>query len=269
MQNSLKAVLFLLLLTSMELSAVEKDSKVAISLISMRMDYREYDNSGSILDSEKSNFLDIAGIGLKYSYKLLKAEDTYSQIDVNYMGVYGHTDYVGSFLGSGNPYGSVTSKTHNSVHDIEVVYKKYHYMGGPFELHYGLGVGYRSWKRELSASQIETYKWFSLRPLIGLQILSTKVLSFGIETQYQYGINPTMDSSNPSASFDLGSADIIQVDMNINYIYNSDIDLFTKFRFEEQSIDRSNVVVVGSTGYFEPDSTAKNQYLEIGLAFKF
>lgn len=269
MQNSLKVILFLLLLGSMNLSAEEKDSKVAISLISMRMDYREYDNSGSILDSEKSNFLDIAGIGLQYSYKFLKAEDAYSQIDVNYIGVYGNTDYVGSLLGSGNTYGSVTGKTHNSVYDVEIVYKNYHYMGGPFELHYGLGVGYRSWRRELSASQVETYKWFSLRPLIGLQIFSTKSLSFGIEAQYQYGINPTMNSSSPSASFDLGSADIIQVAMNINYVYNSDIDLFTKLRVEEQSIDRSNVVVVGSTGYFEPDSTAKNQYLEIGLAFKF
>jgi len=269
MQNSLKIILFLLLLGNMSLSAEAKDSKVAISLISMRMDYREYDNSGSILDSEKSDFSDIAGIGLKYSYKFLKAEDTYSQIDVNYMGVYGHTDYVGSLLGSGNPYGSVTGKTHNSVHDIETVYKKYHYIGGPFEFHYGLGAGYRSWRRELSANQVETYKWFSIRPLIGLQILSTKLLSFGIEAQYQYGINPTMDSSNPSGKFDLGSADIIQVNLNINYVYNSDIDLFTKFKFEEQSIDRSNVVMIGGTSYFEPDSTAKNQYLEIGLAFKF
>ncbi len=73
-----------------------------------------------------------------------------------------------------------------------------------------------------------------------------------------------MDEST-YGEFTLGGADIIELSLPISYKYNEKLDMFFEYVYQKQTIEKSNVV----SGYVEPDSTAKNQYLKAGFAFKF
>ena len=51
------------------------------------------------------------------------------------------------------------------------------------------------------------------------------------------------------------------------------MDMFIEATFQQQIIEKSNTIqrAIGVDTYdiFEPDSTANNQYLKLGMAFKF
>lgn len=166
--------------------------------------------------------------------------------------------------GSGDPIGTVVQTNVNSIVDFDVNYAQNYIVDKNIELKYGIGMGYRSWRRELFAWQVETYKWFSLRPMLGAKFAINKDLDIGLALEYQYGINPVMDEST-HGEFKLGGADIIEVSLPIKYRYNDNIKLLIEYVYQEQTIKKSNIV----DGYYEPESTANNQYLKLGVAFKF
>ena len=47
--------------------------------------------------------------------------------------------------------------------------------------------------------------------------------------------------------------------------FKNEFNYFHSCKYEKQTIDHSNVI----NGYYEPDSTAKNQYIKVGVDFKF
>lgn len=269
MQNGIKLWISLLLTLSATLSAQEVKSAYSIAILGMNMDYREYDNAGNILDSEKSKLYDTFGFEFGYSFFLLKKEDSYSKLDMSVMYINGSTDYVGSTLNSGNLYGSVVSTTVNDIIDTDLSWRQYNILNQKITLNYGLGIGYKYWRRALSANQVEVYDWFSLRPQVGLDWNFNKQIVVKTEVEYQYGINPTMTANNIGSDFNLGSADIWQATLGLNYRINERIDIFTDLIFEQQTINRSDVVTDNGIQYYEPDSTAYNQYLKFGVTFKY
>lgn len=252
-------------------SMYAKDSGVvsSVSLVGMSMDYREYNDGGTLLDSEKSSFTDLAGVEMNLGYIFSKDSSAYNQMRVNLMVLGGETDYKGSYLGSNALYGSVVSTTQNSVIDMDISYKRTNSLANNFELNYGLGLGYRFWERSLSASQVERYTWYSLRPMVGTTYEVSNKLNIGLALEYQYGMRPTMSASDPSLDFTLGSADIIEVSLPINYQFNERFNMFFEYVYQKQTITKSDVQYDGVTGYYEPDSTANNQYLKLGMGFKF
>ncbi len=181
----------------------------------------------------------------------------------------GDTTYKGAYLNSGLGYGSVISTTKNSIVDMDISYKRTNIMSNEFELNYGIGIGYRSWNRELSSYQLEIYEWYSFRPTIGMTFAINKKFSIGAFLEYQFGINPTMSESYHGLDFTLGGADIVELSLPVNYKYNEQVNFFFEATFQKQTIKESTVEYYGGTGYYEPDSTANNQYLKLGLAFKF
>jgi hypothetical protein len=243
-----------------------KDNYVfSASLVGMSMDYKEYDTNGVLLDSEESDFTELSGIDMSIDYILSKDVLSQSKVELNLMILGGDTLYKGSILGSGDPYGSLISTTENIVIDTDVSYKQSNVYNDFLELNYGIGFGYRYWERALSASQIEEYKWYSLRPMVGANFNIQKNLNIGVEVEYQYGLDTKMTSSNPNLEFKLGSADIWEISFPVNYKYSEKIDFIFEAVFQKQTIDESNVV----SGFYEPDSTAYNNYLKFGLAYKF
>lgn len=245
--------------------ATDSSLKPSIAFVGMSMDYREYDTSGQILDSEESSHLDLTGLEMSLGYTILDDGDSSSQVKVNLMILNGKTVYKGSYIGSGLPYGSVISSTNNIVIDTDVLYKRSNFFKNNIEFSYGIGIGYHEWERSLSASQVEVYSWFSFRPLVEISTIVKERLSLGLTVEYQYGFDTKMTLSNPSLEFTLGGADILEVSFPISYIYNEKIDLFFEVTLQKQMIVESNV----NSGYYEPESTAYNNYLKFGAGYKF
>jgi hypothetical protein len=275
MQTRLKLFIFIFVLffTATDSLAKEYDFRSSIALVGMSMDYREYNDNGVILDSEKSSFNDVTGFETAMEFYFLKGESFYSQVDVDLLLVNGETEYVGALLSSTEGYGSYISKTYNSVIDIDATYRSNHIINESLEFSYGLGLGFRYWKRSLSSTQEEAYYWLSLRPSIGLDIKPFEGFSIAPVVEYQYGILPTMYENTFDHNFKLGSADIIEFSLPLTYALNDTMDIFFVYTYQLQEITKSEVIqreYSGSTHYiWEPDSTANNQYLKFGMAFKY
>ncbi len=271
MQNSLKALVFFFVITFLPTVTCANDyrAKMYVSLVGMSMDYREYNDNGVILDSEKSDFIDVFGSEIGYIFYFLSDEVAYSQIDINLMSISGKTEYVGALLHSEDAYGSYKGKTNNSIEDISGIYRYNFILNDAVEFNAGIGLGFRYWIRGLSSVQEETYYWLSLRPSLGMKINIIDALYLAPVLEYQYGILPSMKASGFDSAFKLSSADIIKFSLPISYEIGERIEIFTAYTFEQQKIGRSENINKGTYYYYEPDSTANNQYIKFGVAFKY
>jgi len=245
--------------------AKEANFTASFAMVGMKMDYKEYLNNGSILDSEESQYDDITGSQMSIGYVFNKDELSYSHLKLNFMLLSGHTKYKGSYLGSGLPYGSVVSRTQNIILDTDVTFMHVKKVKKIFEFSYGLGLGYHEWERGLSSSQIEVYKWYYIKPHLGFSAMLNKDLKLGINIEYQHGFDTIMTSSNPKLDFTLGGVNIWEFSIPVTYVYNENIDFIFEITHRKQTIIESNV----NSGYYEPDSTAYNNYLKFGVGFKF
>ncbi len=233
------------------------------------MGYKEYSTTGNLLDSEKSQFTDIEGFEVGLDYLSSKEGNSYSKIKTSILRVIGNSAYTGSILGGASVYGSRTSTTANDIVDIGISYNIYHTLSNNLSYNYGLGFGYRSWRRALSVSQVETYQWLSLRPSIGMGMKIDSEFKTSIDVSYQHGLKPKMYASNLDSTFALGSANIVELALGLTYKFNEKMNFFTDYTLQKQTIGKSNTIVSGSYAYHEPDSIAYNQYLKLGVSFKY
>ena len=276
-------VVLMALLVSSNLYAKESGFSLSTALVGMSMDYREYDDNNVILDSEKStsNTGALFGPDLGFSYTKVLESGNYAELGVHFMIVSGETEYVGALFTSGEGYGSYRGTTKNIVFDTDIDYRFTHVFNSGFSLNYGMGVGYRSWRRELSSVQIEDYKWVSLRPQIGV-LYTISMFSVGLDLEYQYGLNPKMtilaDSENPDTTVNLGGANIIQICVPFTFSVHENVDLFIEYIYENQIIDKSDTAPylyydkygqLKNGMIHEPKSTANNSYAKFGAVFKF
>jgi hypothetical protein len=262
----IKRIIIVFLLCFSSLLSAQSRVEYLVSLVGVNMDYKEYDNAGTLLDSEKSHMNEILGAEFSYRFYL----DQSDRIDFNCMGSYGYSSYVGSYLEDDKGYGSVTSRTYNTLYDLSLYYNNLEISKiALFDLVGGLGVGYRFWNRELSTIQVEQYSWFSLRAKVGLAY-HQKNFSITPTIAYEFGINPKMDASGFQEEFKLSSADIMKFSLPIQYKLSEHLDFYGSYVFEYQKIQESNVLYGSNQkGYIEPDSKASNQYIKIGIVFKY
>ena len=69
----------------------------------------------------------------------------------------------------------------------------------------------------------------------------------------------------PNNKFLLGSANILQANVALNFHIANTLNISLQYTYEVQEIGASNIV----NGYYEPDSTAKNQYIRIGIIKRY
>lgn len=259
-------LVLLILLVSSHVSAKESGYSLSLSGVGMSMDYSEYLDDGSLFNTEESSLNGIMGAELKLTYTGVLENGDYIQSGFNISGLGGETQYTGGIIGSGLGYGSYLNATKDTIIDMEAEYKYTHRFNDTYAVVLGVGFGSRSWRRELSASQIEIYRWYSLRPKIGL-LYSEYKFSIGGLVEYQYGINPEMSLDIPGTYviLDLGSADIVKFTLPLTYQLSEKWIFFTEYVYEKQTIEKSNIV----EGWLEPRSEAYNQYLKFGAEFKF
>jgi hypothetical protein len=235
-----------------------------VSYTGLKMDYREYDRSNSILDSEKSDSLGISGIETSLETTLSTRGTSRTSVVMGYLMMQGETQYVGSILGSGNPYGSLVSKTQNTIYQPEM-YLKQSWIDSRSEVYIGLGGGYRFWERELPATQIEDYAWYYWKANVGAVYNLRNHLSIGAEASYTKAFSPKMTSSSPALEFTLHNVYSYGLSIPIVYRVNNRIGLRLESRFEKINIDDSDA----NSGYYEPRSTTNNIYTKLGVDFHF
>ncbi|MEA3370743.1 MAG: hypothetical protein U9Q40_05330 [Campylobacterota bacterium] len=265
-------VLFCILITT-NLFAKENSFTTSVSFVGMSMDYREYDKSGELLDTETSNYWDTGGVEVNFAYIIDQGESSHSTISYNFMMLTGNTVYRGSLRDSDEGFGSYIGSTLNTITDKDISYKQSKMISSDYELSYGIGLGYRYWERVLSMRQIEIYTWYSIRPMIGISTLRKDGLSFGAFLEYQYGFDTKMSASEPELNhtFTLGGADILEVTIPVKYNYKEDVAFVFEAVFQKQMIEESDrlYTLSGDAYYYEPDSTAYNSYLKMGIELNF
>lgn len=235
-----------------------------VSYSGLKMDYREYNRADAILDSEKSDSFGIGGLDTSLETTLSTRGTSRTSVVMSYLMMQGETQYVGSILGSGNPYGSLVSKTQNTIYQPEM-YLKQSWIDSNSELYMGLGGGYRFWERELSATQIEDYEWYYWKANMGVLYNLRNNLSMGGEVSYTKAFSPKMTSSNPALVFTLHNVYSYGLSIPIVYKVNDRIGLRFESRFEQINIDDSDA----NSGYYEPRSTTNNIYTKLGVDFHF
>lgn len=264
-----KYIFLLLMLITTNVFAKDNTFTSSVSFVGMSMDYKEYAMDGELLDSEESSYSDITGAEMSIGYMLSQDISSSSEVKFNFMILGGETKYTGSYIGSGLGYGSVVSTTQNTIIDTDISYKRKNIFKNSLELSYGIGLGYREWERALSASQIEVYSWYSIRPTIGIGTTIKEKFNLGISVEYQQGFDTKMTSSNPKLDFTLGGADILEFSVPFRYEHNENIEFFVEAIFQKQMIIESDVEYDGAYGYYEPESTAYNNYMKFGVQYRF
>jgi len=269
--------IIILLFFSTVLYAQKASFSSSVSVVGMSMDYREYDEDNILLDSEESSFYELMGTEFEFAYNIKHDNNDSSSINFNFLILFGITSYIGSLQGSNLGYASYVSKTVNVIMDTEIRYKYSDVIDENFNFLYGVGIGYRSWNRSLSQSQVEIYKWFSIRPSFGVNLKFNNGISLQPSVEYQHGFNTLMYESTYDYNFKLQSANIVKTELVLSYNYSNKINFFTAYEFQKQIIEKSDSIfrfVTTSSGVerheiFEPDSRAKNQYIRFGVLFKY
>jgi len=235
-------------------------SNIEYYFYSIDFDYKEYNSNGSYLDGDSSNFGSVKGIGVKYSDRslfpfYLKGEYAY-----------GSTHYDGSTWG-----GTPIRLTRDGVYLFTLE-------GGihPFKNPYYLALGYRYWNRgksDYAGDYDEKYYW----PYLGFgyfYLFKVNKLYLGTDLQYQYALNPKLDVELGSGTtLDLGVTNGLKFQLSGYLKYNKTLMFTVFYRYQYWHIHRSSmssIVLNGIKTYvIEPESYTRNQYLGIGVLYKF
>ena len=266
-----KIIFLLFILITTNIFAKDTQFTSSVSFVGMSMDYTEYGRDGRVLDTEESSYLDLSGVEISFGHTTYEDQSSSSEITFNFMILGGMTEYVGSLQGSVEGYGSYVGSTLNTVIDTDISYKRSTVFNNSVKLSYGIGLGYREWQRALSSAQIEGYTWYSIRPMVGISTFKNEGFNLGMFIEYQYGIETMMSASDLNYDFTLGGADILEVSFPVSYKYDENIDFFFEATLQKQMIKESNRLYTGNGAeyYYEPESTAYNNYLKIGIEYNF
>ncbi|QOP41945.1 hypothetical protein [Sulfurimonas marina] len=240
----------------------------SISLVNMELDYTETDVYGNFADSENSN--SILGFELGYGLDLSCSNYGCSNLEFNFSGLTGNSNYDGFKIKTGEPY---QGTTFNILYDFSVDYTMKKEFSA-IDLIYGAGAGYHAWYRELSSIQNELYSWFYITPIVGVSKELIDNFNIGVIAKYKYGIAPTMIANSISDEFKLGSANTFELSIPVEYSYTDEVNFFIEYIYSRQVIKRSNFL----SGYidgdyyeniYEPDSRTNDKYIKIGASIKY
>lgn len=261
----MKKLSLLLLLSSTLLFA--SDYSVQFGYKTTSYDYTETTSAG-VLDTEESDIAEINGLYVNLAQRLWEnsagGDDT---LEFYFSHTEGSTDYVGSLLGAGQPYGSYTSTTANTYNDVQLNFRRT-IPSDVLDYFVFAGVGYYSWERTLSLAQIETYHWYYAQVGVGVSKTFNKDWKLGLDIIAQRAFNQEMDADIPGivvATFDLGKTYTYKAGIPLTLKISDTVNFTSRLEYEYTEIGRSNVV----SGFYEPDSEQMNWNLYLGFDLKF
>jgi len=229
-------------------------------LLTVKVNYKEYADSGKFLDSESSSYSDMKGIGVRY--------DADEKIKYFLKGeyVYGSTVYSGSTWD-----GTFLSEKTNNVYIYNLQLGVY-----PFKNPYYISLGYRFWNRgkgDYSGDYNEKYYWHYASFGYAYKFIYAKN-SICVDFEYQYAFDPKLNADlGEGVKVDLGVTDGIKFRIQDSYKYSENVILSISYKYQLWHINRSDTVNVNIDGVsipiYEPESYTRNQYLGIGFIYKY
>lgn len=232
-----------------------------------KVDYTEnggtYGSDPGTMDTENGS---ISGGGVSLSFM----EDAFLGNDylyLSYKQASGNIDYVGAYLGSGLPYGSLHSSSGASIKDFSIRYGKGFVTGANSLITPYLEFGHHRWDRTLTAFQEENYKHRYYGLGANYQYAATDKLILSANVMVGHTMSAEMDTNSAELqSTSLGNAAIVRAGLGVDYAVSKKLHLSATYNYETFKYGHSQL---NGNGYYEPDSTTKyNQYtLGVGYAF--
>ena len=179
----------------------------------------------------------------------------------------GSTNYVGSYIGGGLPYGSVTTSSTAKIDDYSLTYGKGFNLGSQAMVTPYLQYGYHEWKRGLADGNQETYsnnyygagakvQYAPIEKLVlGANYFSGRTMQSKISTNQSVFPGESLgNSAQTSYGFSVDYA--ISKDFHANLGYEH-----TQFKYGASPLY--------GTGFFEPNSTTKQNTVSLGFGYAF
>lgn len=259
----IKSILLIPILSAAALYG--SDYFLSVSADTTKFDYAETDSNGDLLDTERADFGNIYGF-------TLSLQPRYYGFYLNASYAKGDTDYVGSLVGSGDPYGSYRTITTNELEDYTFGYKSTAFLdpSNKIEMPIIVGIGYRRWLRQLHgspgvASVDELYDWGYYTIGTGLHFRLSNTVVIGADAEYRKAFSAQMYENYHGYTFDLKNVHGYKITVPFEIVHTPRLSTFISYNYEYWNIGASNEI----NTWYEPDSETKNQTLSFGLKFKF
>lgn len=242
--------------------AWSSDYSLSLSVDTTRFDYAETSRTGSLLDTETSDFGDIVGISMRYEPRM----------NGFYLGMSyaeGDTDYIGGT--TANPtYGSHRTTTHNRLFQYDAGYQMTARIDRDNTVPFRLGIGYRGWLRQIGSTATvygydELYEWGYFNIGAGWHTALSPTVSMGIDADYRKAFNAEMYENWHGYTYRLKNVYGYKIGIPIEWNVDNRLGLFLLYNYEYWNIGASDNV----GGYYEPDSETKNQSVSVGVKFRF
>jgi hypothetical protein len=177
-----------------------------------------------------------------------------------------NTDYTGAYFGQ--PFGSLKTQTSNSFQEFELRVKGLDrgedYISGIY-----LSTSYYQWDRELSATQIEVYKYYTIG-VGGEYLKSLGDISIGVDGMLWIALDEQMDlelkSYNYKTTLELGDTYGYEIGIPVVYEFSESFQLNARAAYKFRQI---GVGTVNEAGFYEPESTTDYALVELGARFSF
>jgi len=235
----------------------------------LQMDYTEYAQDGSFLDSEKSHSLDIAGAELVYLFDFARgdggADSSSLEFSLSYL--QGKSNYDGFLQSSGGAIiKGFRSRTDNKITEPRIRWRETK-KGKVYDASLFASLGYRYWRRDLGSQYGYTEKYRWAYGDVGVSFtFHDGDWDLGFEGAYKRAYSPTMYAAIGSGlDFDLGKTSGYNFSIPLRYNINKDTSLELVYEIDTWDIGASNVV----SGYREPNSQTKNKSIKLGLVIRW
>ncbi len=239
--------------------------KTEIGISATRFDYREFDDSGRILDKELGG---IPGVSLKVGQRFTAWE---WETSGSYH--YGRVNYNGQ-TNLGNPY---STRTDESIGDISLRLGRW--FGDRYPTMPYAGIGYRRWDRNILPGGVnglfESYRWkylwLGLRQSFAPQQNSSQ---FTLDVGLLKPIKPEMHIDF-KGTYSVSPVVYPESKVGVRVLLTSSIALSRNTRmslepfYEYWKLGRSPTVYSGPINLYEPASTTSNLGLNLKLGWSF
>lgn len=217
------------------------------------------------LDSEKGFQAAYQG-KVSVQHDMLGLKDIY--LSASFAFAKGRTDYDGYLqdrLGDLTPY---QASTRDNTTDIAIKVGKAFPMTPKGQVIYYVYYGYHQWLRDSTSSYgyDEHYRHHSVGVGMLGQYAMTPQLVFSIEGSVGGTFAASMNASNTSGKFSLGSNATLMGALGLDYALTRHLHVNAAYQVTHFKYGQSSV---NTAGYYEPTSTTTNQTVQLGLGYAF
>jgi hypothetical protein len=255
-----------------EQTIIDSNNQFSAKFVLKKLAYEEngtgiFALSGQLLDTEKG-YIPGYGLGISFMGKALLDKD---YLDIEFSHSIGHTDYIGSIIGSGAGFGSATDTSSARILDLSGRVGEGFSVGQNFMLTPFLELGYHKWARGVNAGETYTHNYWGGGLLAQTSIGNKFVLSLNgmigrtFSSQIEvFGTTGFTGDLGNSINYRFGASVDYAVTKMVHFSFGVD---HTRFKYGISKL----FPVPGFPGFVQGEPESKSRYTVfnagVGLAF--